>query len=444
RGFGHGVGMSQYGTLGYAKHGWTAPAILAHYYTGTALGRLATTPTVRVLLQSGRPSYTIRGAAQAGDRALDPAKTYVVTAGGAGAVIRAQGAHAALTSAPPLSVSPPAGGAITLAGPAANGVSGGSYRGALEFRVGGNGVDGLMAINALGLEDYVAGVISAEVPASWPAEALKTQAIAARTYAITTNAGGAQGFTQYTDTRSQMYKGVSAETPATNAAAAATSGLVVTYQGRPVTTYFFSSSGGRTENVENSFVGSRPQPWLKSVTDPYDGVSPSHRWGPISLSLAAASAKLGSLVDGTLKWITVTRRGVSPRVVQARLTGTGGTTTVTGPQLRRALGLRDAWMRFRTFSSDLTTTTPATPVKPLAQAGGGAVAAGVRRPALQGHVRPARPGTWAAVQTLRAGRWTKVADVLLGAGGAYRVEVPGPGAYRLTYAGAAGPVVRAA
>ena len=442
RGFGHGIGMSQYGTLGYAQHGWKAPAILAHYYTGTALGRLSGATTVRVLLQTGHASYTIRGAAAAGDKALDPAKTYVVTAGGAGAIIRASGARAALTSAPPLQITAPSSGAITLAGPAANGVSGGSYRGALEFRVGGNGVKGLMAINALDLESYVAGVISAEVPASWPTEALRTQAIAARTYAITTNAGGSQGFTQYADTRSQMYRGVSAESPSTSAAVAATRGMVVTYQGRPVTTYFFSSSGGRTENIENSFVGSAPEPWLKSVVDPYDTVSPSHRWGPTSISLASATAKLGGLVKGSLKWITITRRGVSPRVVQARLTGSGGTTTVSGPQLRRAFGLRDAWMRFRSFSTDLTTARPVAPVKPLAP-GGGAIAAGVRRPVLRGSVQPARAGSWATVQRLQAGTWTKVADVQLGAGGIYSVSLPGPGTYRIAYSDGAGPAVTA-
>ena len=71
----------------------------------------------------------------------------------------------------------------------------------------------------MGLEQYVAGVISAEVSASWLPEALKVQAVAARSYAVTTNAGGLGAlFTQYADTRSQMYRGVSAEYPSTNAA----------------------------------------------------------------------------------------------------------------------------------------------------------------------------------------------------------------------------------
>ncbi len=124
------------------------------------------------------------------------------------------------------------------------------------------------------LEDYLRGVVPAESPAVWPAAALQAQAIAARTYAITTNVGG-NGFTQYPDTRSQMYRGVIAEKPTSDDAVKATRGQIVTYAGKPVVTYFFSTSGGQTENVENAFRGAKPQPWLKSVDDPFDDVSPS-------------------------------------------------------------------------------------------------------------------------------------------------------------------------
>ena len=131
--------------------------------------------------------------------------------------------------------------------------------------------------------------MSAESPSSWPIEALKAQAVAARTYAIATSKGGA-GFEHYADTRSQVYGGVAVETPTTNRAVAETAGQVVTYQGRPVVTYFFSTSGGRTENVENS-LGGTPQPWLRSVEDPYDDVSPRHRWKPVRMTLGAAGAQ---------------------------------------------------------------------------------------------------------------------------------------------------------
>ena len=171
-----------------------------------------------------------------------------------------------------------AGGALLLNGTSVPGVRDGRYRGAFEFRPPGAAST---AINAVGLEDYVRGVVSAESPSAWPAETLKAQAVAARTYAITSRAGSiSDGFDQYADTRSQMYKGVAAEMASTNAAVSATAGQVVTYAGQPVTTYFFSTSGGHTESVENSFVGSAPKPWLKGVDDPYDDLSPRHRWKP--------------------------------------------------------------------------------------------------------------------------------------------------------------------
>ena len=442
-GFGHGVGLSQYGTLGYARAGWTYDKILAHYYTGTRLGRLSGSQTVRVLLRSGRSRYALSGAATANGLKLDPSKRYLVTSGGKGEVIRNISGKALGTAPPPLRVSPPAGGVLKLEGPADNGLSDGTYRGVLEFSPG---VGGLLAVNALPLEQYVSGVISAEVPARWPDQALRAQAIAARTYAITTSAGGG-AFNAYADTRSQMYRGVSAETPATGAAVRATSSLVVTYGGRPVTTYFFSTSGGRTENVENSFIGGQPKPWLKSVDDPYDDVSPNHRWGPIKLSIGSATAKLRGLVPGRLRWIRVLQRGVSPRIVRAQLVGSSGTREATGPQLRRALGLRDAWINFTTFSSDLTKArkpklTPPAPGSATDPLTGGSAHAARAERVISGAIRPARRGDWAQVEQLVGGRWLLAVDVELGRTGRYRTTVPAGGTYRVRYAGMTGPTVR--
>ena len=447
-GYGHGVGMSQYGALGMAQHGWDYRRILGYYYQGTAVGRLSSAPTVRVLLQSGRSSYRISGAASAGAMRLDPAVTYTATSGDGRVVLR-RGAKDLGSVAGTLRLSAPAGGAVTLAGPAANGVSGGAYRGAIDVTRSGGA---LIAVNTVPLEQYVAGVIAAEMTAGWPAEALKTQAVAARTYAITTNAGGLGDlFTQYADTRSQMYRGVSAETPSTNAAAKATSGEVVTYAGEPVVTYFFSTSGGKTENVENSFIGSDPKPWLKGVVDPFDTVSPVHRWGPLRFSLGDAARRLGGYVHGRLLRIKVVQRGFSPRIVRAQVVGSRGTSAITGPQLRRAFGLRDSWITFRTFSTDVSrkpaTQKPATPADPGAVKVGGPTPAGAARASrlprtiLHGRIVPARAGRWATVERLVAGRWVRAVDVLLGDGGRYRTSVPGPGAYRVRYDGMAGPQV---
>src|SRR4051794_11188178 len=343
-GFGHGVGMSQYGALGYAQHGAGYADILSHYYSGTTLGSAPSDAVVRVLLQSPRiASFT--GASRAGTRTLHPNKIYQAasTLGGQ-VVLRSSSGRRLATYSPPMTVT--GSGPLKLNGNASNGLRDGQYRGWLEFRP--STVGGVLAINAIGLEQYVAGVVSAESPSNWPAAALQAQAVAARTYAITTSAGGAQGFTQYADTRSQMYRGVAAEGPASNAAVNATRGRVVTYGGKPVVTYFFSTSGGETENVENS-LGGAPRPWLRSVDDPYDGVSPWHRW-QLRMSMRAAERKLGGLVQGTFRGIEVTQRGASPRIVRAAVVGSDGRSAVTGAQLRKRLGLRDTWASFTAIS----------------------------------------------------------------------------------------------
>src|SRR5919109_5507458 len=339
-GFGHGIGMSQYGAYGLALQGVGYQAILARYYTGTQLAQVSAEPEVRVLLQGGQRKYTFTGAARLGTQALDPAKTYNVIRGGSGLVIR-EGSKRLFTTPPPLRVDAPGGGALLLNGVSQPGIRDGRYRGALEFRPSGRGI---IAVNAIGLESYVRGVVSAESPSAWPAEALKAQAVAARTYAITSRAGSiSQGFDQYADTRSQMYRGVAAERPSTDAAIAATAGQVVTYGGQPVTTFFFSTSGGHTESIENSFVGSAPKPWLKGVDDPYDDLSPKHRWKPITLTTAQVNRKLRGLVRGRFRRIKVLQRGVSPRIVRAQIVGSRGLTPVTGPQLRSRFGLFDTW-----------------------------------------------------------------------------------------------------
>src|SRR3954465_3598885 len=222
-GFGHGVGMSQYGAMGLAEHGDNAAAILAHYYTGTALGTTDPGQRVRVLLASGSRAR-IAGARQAGTRKLDPAVTYTVRRHGVSQLDLYNGARRVATFTAPLQVAG-AGGMTTLAGH-------GTYRGVLELTPGV--FSGLTVINSVGLDDYVQGVVPAESPASWPLEALKAQAVAARTYAITTSRGA--DFDAYADTRSQVYAGVGVETPASNAAVVATRGQVVTYDGSPVVT----------------------------------------------------------------------------------------------------------------------------------------------------------------------------------------------------------------
>jgi stage II sporulation protein D len=441
-GFGHGIGMSQFGAYGYALHLTDYRTILAHYYTGTALSQLDTNPDVGVLLQDGRPSARFTGALSAGDIDLDQAKTYSVARTAGGLAIREAGGAKVGTTPGPLRVAAPVGGAVKLFGVSAPGVRDGLYRTSLVISASGSGV---RAVNWLGLEDYVRGVVSGESPASWPTEALRAQAVAARTYAITSNAGGGS-FTQYADTRSQVYRGVTGETPSTDAAVRDTKGQVVTYNGTPVTTFFFSTSGGETEDIENSFVGSAPKPWLKAVGDPFDNLSPKHRWGPYKYTATQAGAKLGRLVKGHFKKIKVLQRGVSPRIVRAQVVGTKGVVNVTGPQLRQAFGLFDTWAYFTSVSTAAKkpAATPPAPAPSGGTQGGGmpaARAASAGQAHLVGEISPAKRNAWITVQR-RAGRhWVREADARLTGGGRYSVAV-GPGVYRVTYARSTGPVVR--
>jgi SpoIID/LytB domain protein len=193
------------------------------------------------------------------------------------------------------------------------------------------------------LERYVQGVVAAEMSADWPMAALEAQAVASRTYALTAHAGGSK-FDVYSDTRSQMYQGKAAETPRTNAAVQATAGQIVTYEGQPAITYFFASSGGHTESVQDAFPGSTPEPWLVGVEDPYDGGS-LHRW-TLELSLHEAGVRLKGLTDGRFKGIEVLRRGSSPRILSAYILGSKGKTLVSGGQLAARLGMYATWAHF--------------------------------------------------------------------------------------------------
>ncbi len=428
-GFGHGVGMSQYGALGYAQHGRNAAQILAHYYSGTALGTTDPNRDVRVLLASEASSARITGARQAGSRKLDPTVTYTLKRRGLSQVdLSASGRRLATFSAP-LQVAGE-GGVTSLSGL-------GRYRGVLEFAPGL--FKGLGVINVVGLDEYLQGVVPAESPASWPAEALKAQAIAARTYAITT--AKSADFDHYADTRSQVYKGVGIETAATNAAVAATRGQIVTYQGEPVVTYFFSTSGGRTEAVENTTLGREPRPWLQSVEDEYDSVSPRHRWRS-KMKMKTAARKLGGYVKGSFRGIRVTKRGASPRIMTAEVVGSRGRTTVDGATLRARLGLYYTWAYFTAISGEKA------PAK--SDPSGGATipprSFAFRQPrrtaALRGTVIGPARGTRLTVQALRGRTWTKVGTARIGRGGRYRFDAPASGTYRVVVQGAIGPAVR--
>jgi SpoIID/LytB domain protein len=191
-------------------------------------------------------------------------------------------------------------------------------------------------VNMVNLEHYLYGVVPSEMPYTWLPEALKAQAVAARSYALATRKTGA--FDLYSDTRSQVYLGIDHEKPATNAAVDATAGKVVLYEGEVAKTFFFSTSGGRTASAED--VWGEAVPYLVSVPDPYDSISPHHDWGPFPYT-GAKLAKLlkmpGSVVD------LQPEVNSSGRIKALTAVGTKSTASIKGTDLRKRLGLRSTW-----------------------------------------------------------------------------------------------------
>jgi len=333
-GFGHGVGMSQYGAYGYAKHGRGYRFILGHYYSGTTIGRLPRTRVVRVLIDVSGGDVAFRGATGACGRKLDPRRRYVARRAGRGVQLRAAGGRALAGC----------GRRLRATGRGRVSIDGRAYRGALEVVPTAESSGSLNAVNAVPVDQYVKGVVPNESPASWPIAALEAQAVAARSYALADQVGGS-GFDLYADTRSQVYGGLESEAARANRAADATRGEGVMYGGKVAETFFSACSGGHTESVQNVFYG-EPVPYLVGVPDPYDGACPLHSW-KLSFSGRELSARLGAHLKGQLKRVVVTRRGASPRIVWAKLYGSGGVSKIRGDQLQSALGAYDRWMRFR-------------------------------------------------------------------------------------------------
>jgi stage II sporulation protein D len=327
-GWGHGIGMSQYGALGYARRGVTYDKILAHYYPGTQLGP-APVAKVRVLLAANRQRVTI--SSDAPFQVKDAFGEKHELAAGA----HAFGPGLRLKLDPTDTEQKPLIGPLVFMAGLSPLEFERPYRGQLQVSAVGTR---LQVVNLVGLEGYVKGVVPSEMPYYWPTEALKAQAVVARSYALSTRRSG--GFDLYSDTRSQVYRGIDAERPSTNDAVTATAGKVLLYAGQVARTYFFSTSGGRTASPADVWPTGKPVPYLVSVDDPYDSLSPYHDWGPYTYKPTTLGHKLkvpGRLVD------VRTQAGLSGRVKLVTAVGTLGQKLIPGTDARRELGLRSTW-----------------------------------------------------------------------------------------------------
>jgi len=377
-GWGHGVGLAQYGAYGYALHGWSHSRIVAHYYPGTTFGeapvkrvRVLLVPRARRVSISSRSPFIVRDGSNAVHKL--PAGTQQLGPG-----LRLKLAASGTKALPGPLVFSPGSDALALNGRA--------YRG--SFRVtGGRAV---RVVNVVGLEPYLWSVVTSEMPDRWPAEALQAQAVVARTYALGHRQSGGD-FDLYPDTRSQVYGGVPAESGPARDAVNATAGEVVLYRGGLADTFFFSSSGGRTANVAEVW-SSKPVPYLVSVSDPYDTLSPYHNWGPFRFSAAMLDRRLGA--PGKLLDV---RADTAPsgRVRSLTLIGSSGARKVPGATVRRALGLRSTWFTIGTLSL----TPPAGPVVYGTQVRLTGLARGLRAVTLQSR---AYGGSWKPLAQLRS------------------------------------------
>jgi SpoIID/LytB domain protein len=360
RGWGHGVGMSQYGARGRALAGQSAAEILAHYFAGTTLGSIDRLTPIRILVLDGFTATAAaplilhgRGAGWTVDgiAGVFPANARLTLAPtGAGAttwnlrIVSAGGTqlHASVVSTG-VTVRPAAAASRLQLDSKPSPYD--TYRGLLSVRL----TTTARVVNRLGIDAYLRGVVPAEMPAAWPAEALRAQAIAARSYAAFRLHPGEGVFDVYDDTRSQVYRGAGGEAAATDAAIAATPGSVLKSGSTIANAMFHSTGGGATENNEFVFVSATgqvvaaPVSYLRGSPDrapdgtSYDAASPYATWHTATYSRAQLTAIFNAdprtAVGASIRF-DLSRRGVSGRLISVTLIGSLGTKTVSGDVFR--------------------------------------------------------------------------------------------------------------
>jgi len=370
-GWGHGIGLSQYGAQGYALQSWDYQAILKHYYQGT---KLVSKPIVKVKVNledtsSSRSRWHIKAGSttalsivQESDKNvrkdLDTSSSYWITTSGGNTRVCADssGSPGAVLKSFSGGCYATAGGLVQILGTSGPfNYKGIRWRGTIHFKPSTTSTS--KAINYVDIEQYLYGVVPRESPSSWHSEALKAQAVAARSYAYQ---DAVDKKTLYCTTKSQVYNGKSRpgynhEPSSTTAAVDATRGKLVWYgsETKPVKTYFSSSTGGHTASIETVW-GSAPKPYYKGVADA-DQASPYYRW--------SAGAYSAQFVADKMRALDVARGGgldysaASPAVITAIATeradsgwthhvtltwSNGKKYRITGNTLQSALGMRSS------------------------------------------------------------------------------------------------------
>ncbi|MFN0155023.1 MAG: SpoIID/LytB domain-containing protein [Gaiella sp.] len=411
-GWGHGVGMSQWGAYGQAKAGRTFEQILAAYYPGTTLDR-GSRKIVRVLLRDGASRIEVAA----------PAAYTVTDADGItarfepgtldlGPALKLRPAKGEALFTPPLTITPETGSQLTLDGI--------PYRGTFTISTDGKR---LLAVNNVRLESYLLGVVPGEMPRGWPLEALKAQAVAARTYAVRGLVAD-KPFDLHADWRSQVYGGVPAEAPESTRAVKETAGRILTYDGSPAATFYHSSSGGRTRSAADVF--GLDLPYLEGGPDPWDEASPHHLWETRVLTgkaLAKAFSLPGTVVD------VRAALGADGRPTALSLTDAKGSTReVKVVDVRALLSLKSLSFRVGMLHLAPDPSLPArVPARAKVQLSG--TGRDVAEPRLE--------------RQTQAGSWVPAPKLALQVDGTFTVVVkpPSTSVYRISGSGVSGPSV---
>jgi stage II sporulation protein D len=358
-GFGHGLGLSQWGAYGLARQGWGPSKILKHFYSGTRVAREGSPPkNLRIGLVQGKDS--VRLEAQAGPveiRLGDPQTGSAVATIPSGETwkVRAAGNQYVIVDATGTTVDSVGGpneaisivyeqnGARVLVPEAAHTYNRGSIEFGLYSCAGGCRMRLVLTVDPQG---YLYGL--GEVPSSWPMSALKTQAIAARTYAFTKAAASQHravcDCALYASSYDQVYAGWDKEGGVDGerwvAAVNQTGDQVVLNGAETIQAFYMSSSGGYTENNENVWGGT-PIDYLRGVCDPgdYTSENPNAVWEQ-TFTPAQVTQHLG-LGIGTVTRFTNVDRGVSGRIMSVTVIGANGQAAISGDALRSHLGLPD-------------------------------------------------------------------------------------------------------
>ena len=390
KGFGHGVGMSQYGAEGWATGAvgppLTGEQIVAKYYPGTQLTFVDSATNARGPMRVLLSSPSSSGSASCGSSFMNTWLANVRSAGGFSVVNEAAGnavigvasanvtfqiaAQSGVVKVYDQSVNPPAlkysgPGPVTLVPtdvtqPITVQEKGEFFHGKLQFK--NDGANLLRVVNFVSYDDYVKGVIPKEMPAGWNIEAYKAQALAARSYGFT-SAQPTKDYDVRDDQSDQCYGGATVETSASIAAVAATAGKVITYNGAAIRAYFSSSSGGYTVAVgcwNHGITCGPSDPWLTAVPDPADlavSVPTTNKHASWTVTFTSAQIRSAILsykgVDiGTLLSTDVSNQapGNVGHVVSVKFAGTGGSVEVPADVfLRTYLGLKSTMVRLQPF-----------------------------------------------------------------------------------------------